>query len=70
MIHVIRANDVPIRMEYYDRYAELILEGAGRAKEGTNLMDYQEVFTSKQVETFVEVRIVNSQTGEESVLST
>ena len=64
MIHVIRANDVPIRMEYYNQYAEMLLTG------GAALVDRQDIFVQKQVETFVEVRIVNGQTGEESVLAT
>lgn len=77
LFHVIRATDVPIRLQYYEDYGKFVYgqenvgkQGAKADDDPTTIANYEDIFSSKQVETFVEIKIVDTETGEETILKT
>lgn len=70
LFHIIRATDVPIRLSYYDDYAEYILNKDDDKNQKGNFRDQKDVFSSKQVDTFVEIKLVDTETGQETILKT
>lgn len=70
LVHLIRGTSVPIRLDYYEQYAHYqeLQELHPDSKE--HLDAYKGLFRSKDVEPFVEVRLVDTETGQEEVLRT
>lgn len=64
MIHVIRGTDVPVRQSYFESYIDY-LHAITDAPASEQQSAYQKLYFLKQVESFVEIRIVDLGTGEE-----
>jgi hypothetical protein len=69
LVHVIRATDVPLRLSYYKEYEEYLAAARDGSKEQQKL--YASLYSAKQVEPLVEVRLVDPEDPEnEQVLKT
>jgi len=67
MIHVIRGTDVPVRTRYFDQFLKYLNNAKN---ENDNNKAYRQLYDFKQVETFLEVRLHDPDTGEEQVQKT
>mmetsp|Transcript_37280 Transcript_37280/g.57189 ORF Transcript_37280/g.57189 Transcript_37280/m.57189 type:complete len:87 (+) Transcript_37280:2381-2641(+) len=66
LVHIIRGTDIPIRKSYMDHFYKIKMRDDNNS--GSN--DLNQIFSQKQVEPFVEVRMVNNSTKEEEILWT
>lgn len=63
MIHVIRGTDVPVRHSYYHSFLKHF---ENESKDGNvYVKENKDIYTNKQVETFLEIRLVDEETGEQ-----
>ena len=68
LIHVIRGTDVPVRQSYFNDFLGYITD---LKKGGKNQQQaYQDLYRLKQVETFLEIRVHDPETGKEQVQKT
>jgi hypothetical protein len=70
LVHVIRATDVPLRLSYYEEY-EAYLGAAKNESREEQRRRFQNLYSTKQVEPLVEVRLVDPEDpSTEQVLKT
>jgi hypothetical protein len=67
LINVIRGTDVPVRTSYYHTFMDYI----ANAREGSAQQEaYKKLYFLKQVETFLEIKLVDPETGFEKIQRT
>lgn len=57
LINIIRGTDVPVRKSYYHSYQNYLAQAKETA--GGDQKAYQQLYLLKQVETFIEIRLVD-----------
>ena len=61
LVNVLRATDVPVRHSYYKEFIDYIKH----IKDSNPQEAFKELYSSKQVEPYIEVRLVDPDTGAE-----
>jgi hypothetical protein len=62
LVNILRATDVPVRHSYYREFEEYLKDGKASTQEAI-----KKLYFRKQVEPYVEVRLVDPETGTEQI---